>query len=268
MAGVVAACREATAVAAAPPVSPAPAPASQNAPQEVKYYVVPPPVNGKTESLFEIATKTLRDRNRYAEIIALNNSRLQPDGQRLESPDVLETGWILQLPEDASGPGVNVGPLPAVTLEANGGDGAAGVPSSPRDGSGNPILLLIGGASVAVLLAGAGIVFALVGGKPRGPRRARHRAVRPTKPPKQPKSPKTLKQPKPPIQGKEPKQPKQRQARESQQSRQRVQRPPASRGTGLEPKVYRRSGGRPSQTTDEVVPTADPDRDALDHVLH
>ena len=45
-------------------------------------------------------------------IFKLNKDRLQPDGGRLENPTVIDPGWILVLPSNASGPGVHYGPLP------------------------------------------------------------------------------------------------------------------------------------------------------------
>jgi hypothetical protein len=96
-------------------VTVAPVPASTTEP--VKYYVVGKPKNGQREYLFDIAAKTLGDGNRYREIFELNKGRLQPDGRRMEDPTVVEPGWILLLPPDASGPGVRHGPLPQVTAQ-------------------------------------------------------------------------------------------------------------------------------------------------------
>ena len=88
-------------------------------PAKVKYFVVPRSAKGAVvESLYEIAAQTLGDGNRYPQIFALNKGRLQPGGGRLENPRVIEPGWILRLPPDASGPKVHFGPLPTVTVKA------------------------------------------------------------------------------------------------------------------------------------------------------
>ena len=80
-----------------------------------KYYVVGAPVNGRPDFLFAIAFKTLGNGNRYTEIYLLNKDRPQPDGGLLTDPAVLNPGWILLLPPDASGPDVRMGPLPPIT---------------------------------------------------------------------------------------------------------------------------------------------------------
>jgi hypothetical protein len=52
------------------------------------------------------------------EIFNLNKGRLQPNGGRLTSPQLIEPGWILRLPADAAGPGVHFGLLPVATARA------------------------------------------------------------------------------------------------------------------------------------------------------
>ena len=79
---------------------------------QVKYYIVGPPVNGQQEYLFAIAVRTLGSGNRAADIFNLNQGRIQPDGGALVDPAVLRPGWVLVLPADATGPGVQVGVLP------------------------------------------------------------------------------------------------------------------------------------------------------------
>jgi hypothetical protein len=86
-----------------------------SAPAKVKYYIVPRPEKGPSESLYEIAAKTLGNGSRYNQIYNLNKGRLQPNGGRLENAHVVEPGWILRLPADAAGQGVRIGPLPVVT---------------------------------------------------------------------------------------------------------------------------------------------------------
>jgi LysM domain len=108
-------------VFAAMPLAPAGASPS---PAPVKYYIVTP-----AESLFTIAAGTLGDGSDWAEIFRLNEGRLQPDGERLTNPRMIRPGWILQLPADATGPGVQVGSLPGVASSPS-----ASVPptSAPR----------------------------------------------------------------------------------------------------------------------------------------
>jgi hypothetical protein len=182
----------ATAIAAAPSVSAASVRADQSAQPAVKFYIVPPPADGKTEFLYEIAAKTLRNGKRFPEIFALNKGRLQPDGGHLENPNVIKSGWILQLPEDASGPGVQVGPLPTVQSPGTGDGGGVVLGPSAAPGErgnapsfkvGGGRLLLISGA-IFTLLIGAGLVFVLFVRKPRASRRARRRAARAPKEPK------------------------------------------------------------------------------------
>ncbi len=78
----------------------------------VPFYVVQSSFNGQQEFLFEIAQRFLGDGNRFNEIFELNEGRTQPDGTAMTTPTSLLPGWILQLPEDAKGPGVEFGPLP------------------------------------------------------------------------------------------------------------------------------------------------------------
>ncbi|WP_130401901.1 hypothetical protein [Micromonospora violae] len=78
-----------------------------------RYYVVGAPRDGQREYLYQIAVQTLGDGNRYREIFELNQGRPQPDGARLTDPlAALRPGWVLELPADAEGTSVQVGPLP------------------------------------------------------------------------------------------------------------------------------------------------------------
>jgi hypothetical protein len=101
-------------------------------PVNVKYFLVPPPGKAAAESLYDIAAKTLGDGSRYTEIFALNKGRLQLGGGRLEDPDLIEPGWILGLPADATGPGVHFGPLPTMTMKATPGVTPSPSVSPPR----------------------------------------------------------------------------------------------------------------------------------------
>ena len=81
-----------------------------HAPQAGKLYVVKPPVGRFHESLWEIAQKYLGDGRRYREIFELNKDRIQPDGSRLTIASLIRPGWVLQMPRDAHGPGLEAVP--------------------------------------------------------------------------------------------------------------------------------------------------------------
>jgi transcriptional activator len=78
-----------------------------------KIYVVKPPEGRFHESLWEIAQRHLGDGRRYREIFELNSGRIQPDGSKLTIASLIRPGWILVMPHDAHGPGIQtitVGP--------------------------------------------------------------------------------------------------------------------------------------------------------------
>ena len=79
------------------------------APQADKIYVVKPPDGRYHESLWEIAQNHLGDGRRYAEIYELNKDRVQPDGSKLTIASLIRPGWVLRMPRDAFGPGIEVG---------------------------------------------------------------------------------------------------------------------------------------------------------------
>ncbi|GAA1863473.1 LysM peptidoglycan-binding domain-containing protein [Myceligenerans crystallogenes] len=58
------------------------------------------------DSLWRIAQATLGDGTRFKEIAHLNYGVPQPDGQSLDGSHWVRPGWVLTLPDDASGPGV------------------------------------------------------------------------------------------------------------------------------------------------------------------
>lgn len=61
------------------------------------------------QTLPSIAASTLGDQRRSGEILDLNRGRPQPDGGTLNSADEpLHKGWVLRLPQDASGPDVRL----------------------------------------------------------------------------------------------------------------------------------------------------------------
>jgi hypothetical protein len=81
-----------------------------HSPRAGKLYVVKPPVGRFHESLWEIAQKYLGDGRRYREIFELNKDRIQPDGSRLTIASLIRPGWVLHMPRDAQGPGLEAVP--------------------------------------------------------------------------------------------------------------------------------------------------------------
>jgi hypothetical protein len=79
----------------------------------MKYYVVRPPHGRRYDSLWDIADRTLHDPRRSHEIFALNKDRVQADGRKLVDANLIQPGWELRLPADASGPGVRHAPAAA-----------------------------------------------------------------------------------------------------------------------------------------------------------
>ena len=71
-----------------------------------KIYVVKPPVGRFHESLWEIAENHLGDGRRYREIFELNKDLPQPDGSTLTIASLIRPGWVLRMPHDAYGPGI------------------------------------------------------------------------------------------------------------------------------------------------------------------
>jgi hypothetical protein len=71
-----------------------------------KVYVVKPPAGRYHESLWEIAHNHLGDGRRYHEIYELNKDHVQPDGTKLTKASLIRPGWVLRMPGDAHGPGI------------------------------------------------------------------------------------------------------------------------------------------------------------------
>ena len=88
------------------PPQPVRAPAVARAPNADRIYVVKPPEGRYHESLWEIAENHLGDGRRYAEIYEMNKDRVQPDGAQLTIASLIRPGWILRMPRDAYGPGI------------------------------------------------------------------------------------------------------------------------------------------------------------------
>jgi DNA-binding SARP family transcriptional activator len=101
----------------APPL----APPRHASPTAEKIYVVEPPAGRHHESLWEIAQHHLGDGRRYREIFELNSGHVQPDGNKLTIASLIRPGWVLRMPGDAFGPGVET-----VGAHADAGRGAGG----------------------------------------------------------------------------------------------------------------------------------------------
>jgi len=110
-----------------PEVAQAQPPEAQH-PRAEKIYVVQPPAGRYHESLWEIAHNHLGDGRRYREIFELNSGRLQPDGSKLTIASLIRPGWVLRMPRDAFGPGIEV-----VATQS-----ASPAPAGPEDASGAP----------------------------------------------------------------------------------------------------------------------------------
>lgn len=140
----------------------------------VKYYVVRSSYNGQKEFLFEIAQRFLGDGNRYTEIFNLNKGRPQPGGGSLQDPTSVLPGWILVLPSDAHGSGVQFGPLPKVVTSATPTTPATTTPppqsvsspapsanASPASHGSSAVLWVVAGIVVVVIAAAAIVVVVL-----------------------------------------------------------------------------------------------------------
>lgn len=159
------------AAAASVPLSVAPATAADG--EKVKYYVVTTQANGEPEFLFSIAEKVLGDGNRYNEIFELNKGRVQPGGAVMRNATSIAPGWILQLPPDANGPGVQEGPLPKAAGAATAAPAtpppvqapAAQVPpaegdtATPTGGDSHALTLAIGAGGALIVGAGVGTLI-------------------------------------------------------------------------------------------------------------
>jgi hypothetical protein len=86
-----------------PPLAP---PHHHGSPAAEKRYVVQPPAGRHHESLWEIAQRHLGDGRRYRELFELNKDRVQADGSKLTIASLIRPGWVLHMPGDAFGPGI------------------------------------------------------------------------------------------------------------------------------------------------------------------
>ncbi|MET7484509.1 hypothetical protein [Streptomyces sp. NPDC005538] len=105
----------------------------------VKVFVVQDPgqTGGTPVTLAEIAQATLGDETRAGDIFTLNRGLAQKDGDSLNSPDeTLHPGWILRLPQDASGPDVQLARDTSAGQTTGSGDQGQG--TAAPTGSGSP----------------------------------------------------------------------------------------------------------------------------------
>ncbi|ETA04500.1 hypothetical protein CcI6DRAFT_00276 [Frankia sp. CcI6] len=72
----------------------------------MKLYEVRPAEGRHHDTLWGIAERFLGDGLRYREIFDLNEGRAQPDGRTLSKPSLIHAGWVLLLPADAQGEGL------------------------------------------------------------------------------------------------------------------------------------------------------------------
>jgi hypothetical protein len=113
------------------------APVAQQ-PRIEKIYVVRPPTGRYHESLWEIAQNHLGDGRRYREIFEMNAGRVQPDGSKLTIASLIRPGWVLVMPRDAYGPGIEVVTAQSVThTPASNEDTAGAAGQGLAAGNGN-----------------------------------------------------------------------------------------------------------------------------------
>lgn len=68
-----------------------------------KVYVVQPPKGHYHDNLWDIAERHLGDGRRWKEIFSLNDGREQPDGRQLVIGRLIQPGWVMVMPDDATG---------------------------------------------------------------------------------------------------------------------------------------------------------------------
>jgi hypothetical protein len=136
---------------------------------QVKYYIVQPPGQDGADTLAGIARRTLGDADRFPDIFALNVGRVEPDGRTVSDPMDLHPGWVLQLPPDAAGPGVQVGDLnamgagtPAASQQPSSAVGSPGRPVASQAPTRTVLTAARSATPVATVRIGAATVLVLV----------------------------------------------------------------------------------------------------------
>lgn len=129
-----------------------------------KVYTVTAPKNGYHDNLWDIAERHLGEGQRYKEIYELNKDRIQPDGRKLELARLIQPGWDLAMPDDATGiarvqaPDPVLAPVPAPVASAE--TGSTG--EMPAAAEARAIESDAGGALAGAGLLAAGVIAALV----------------------------------------------------------------------------------------------------------
>ncbi len=166
------------AIDAQAPTGPAATAPTAHYPDEVrelvgqKVYLVKTPEGRYHDNLWDIAEKHLGDGRRYKEIYALNAHREQPDGRTLELARLIQPGWQLVMPDDATGvprfdAGAHAATATAATTRTLGERSAAKAAeraAASADAGGAAVTADRGGSAVtttqAAGLAGAGLLAA------------------------------------------------------------------------------------------------------------
>jgi len=91
--------------------------------------VVQPPEGRYHDNLWDIAQRHLGDGRRYQEIFELNKGRDQPDGRELTLARLIQPGWLMVMPEDATG-------VDRVTVEVAPVEALEAAPEAPVQGAG------------------------------------------------------------------------------------------------------------------------------------
>lgn len=113
-----------------------------------KVVVVQPPDGHYHDNLWDIAEKHLGNGRRWHEIFDLNQERPQPDGGELVLGRLIQPGWVLIMPDDATGVDrVSEDPAPAPDARAEQGAFTGPTQSDHRDASGPEHLTALDGAT-------------------------------------------------------------------------------------------------------------------------
>lgn len=121
-----------------------------------KYYEVQPAEGRNFDTLWDIAERFLGNGLRYREIFGLNAGVLQPDGRKLVSAELLHSGWLLRLPDDAEGRGLQMVEHPGAGVAHVSPAVAATSSTSPATASGVTLGTTGAAAAPAVVLATTG----------------------------------------------------------------------------------------------------------------
>lgn len=124
---------------AAPPIAVAMphAHAEDSDPTQDLWYVVKEPHGHHHDSLWDIAERHLGDGLRWRDIYDLNKHRPQPDGRRLEMARLIQPGWRLLMPADATGILAKAQPAPVAQAHSTPWNTA---PAKPAADIAGPVL--------------------------------------------------------------------------------------------------------------------------------